>query len=213
MDSVTVSMTSCRWLRMIAVAGSLVLTAPASAQPIAGKVIGVSDGDTVTILDGSQSQLRIRLAGIDAPESGQAFGNRSKQTLSDCAFGKQVTLDGDKTDRYGRTVSKVIANGVDCNLRQIELGVAWHYKKYESEQSAADRRTYAAAESVARSAQRGLWIDANAEAPWDWRATHTERTALDESRGECDCDAQKQCTGKRGAAYCMTATGRKKYLK
>jgi endonuclease YncB( thermonuclease family) len=88
------------------------------------RVIAIADGDTLTVLTLEKAQLKIRLAGIDAPESGQSFGNRSKQTLSDCAFGKQATLEGDKIDRFGRTVAKVVVAGVDCNLRQIELGMA-----------------------------------------------------------------------------------------
>ena len=91
-----------------------------AAQAVTGRVVGVSDGDTITLLDADKHQHKVRLASIDAPESGQAFGRRSKQTLSDCAFGKQATLTGDKVDRYGRTVSKVMVAGVDCNLRQVD---------------------------------------------------------------------------------------------
>ena len=90
-----------------------------SAEPIVGKIVGVADGDTLTVLDALKHQHKIRLSGIDAPESGQAFGNRSKQALSDCAFGKQATVEGDKTDRYGRTVGRVVVAGVDCNLRKV----------------------------------------------------------------------------------------------
>jgi endonuclease YncB( thermonuclease family) len=189
------------------------LSAPV-AQAATGldRVIGVSDGDTITVLTASKTQLKIRLAGIDAPESGQAFGNRSKQTLSDCAFGKQASIEGDKVDRYGRTVAKIVVAGVDCNLRQVELGMAWHYKKYAFEQPPADRAAYAAAETAARSAKRGLWADTKAEAPWEWRASHAERAATSENAGGCDCAAGNQCTGKRGAAYCVTDSGRKKYL-
>lgn len=95
----------------IAISGALF------AEPIVGRVVGVDDGDTLTVLDALKHQHKIRLAGIDAPEGGQAFGQPSKQTLSDCAFGKQVTVDGDKSDRYGRRVGKVTVGAVDCNLR------------------------------------------------------------------------------------------------
>ena len=122
-----------------------------------------------TLLDADKHQHKVRLAGIDAPESGQAFGRRSKQTLSDCAFGKQATLIGDKVDRYGRTVAKVMVSGVDCNLRQVMLGLAWHYKAYEREQSAPDRDAYANAERDARKARSGLWADAKPVPPWEWR--------------------------------------------
>ncbi len=120
-------------------------------------------------MDESKSQHKIRLAGIDAPEKAQAFGNRSKEALSDCAFGKQATVETNKTDRYGRLVGKVIVEGKDCNLRQVQLGLAWHYKAYEREQSATDRKAYSEEENEARAARRGLWVDARPVPPWDFR--------------------------------------------
>lgn len=131
--------------------------AASGAVAFDGRVVGISDGDTVTVLDANKRQHKIRLSGIDAPESGQAFGNRSKQALSDCAFGKAATITGDKTDRYGRTIAKLTVGGIDCNLKQIERGMAWHYKKYELEQPPGERKTYAAAEAAARDAKVGLW--------------------------------------------------------
>jgi endonuclease YncB( thermonuclease family) len=129
------------------------------ASPLAGRVIGVADGDTITILDALKRQHKIRLSGIDAPEGDQAFGQRSKQTLSDCAFGKEATVEGDKTDRYGRAVGRVVVAGADCNLRRVELGMAWHYVKYAGERPASESKAYAAAEVAARAAKRGLWVD------------------------------------------------------
>ena len=171
-----------------------------------------------TLLDADKHQHKVRLAGIDAPESGQAFGRRSKQTLSDCAFGKQATLIGDKVDRYGRTVAKVMVSGVDCNLRQVMLGLAWHYKAYEREQSAPDRDAYANAELDARKARSGLWADAKPVPPWEWRngegpGSHKSEKAAKESSGQCDCATGNSCAGKRGAEYCLTATGSKKYVR
>jgi len=104
--------------------------------------------DTLTILDAGKSQHKGRLAEIDAPEKRQDFGERAKQSLSGMTFGRLVTVDGHKTDRYGRLVGKVKIGQTDLNLRQIELGFAWHYKAYEREQSAGDRIAYAAAEQV-----------------------------------------------------------------
>ena len=95
-----------------------------AADTIVGKVVAVADGDTLTVLDALKHQHKIRLSGVDAPEGGQAFGKPSKQALSDCAFGKQAMVDGDKSDRYGRRVGNVMVNGLDCNLRQIERGYA-----------------------------------------------------------------------------------------
>ena len=86
------------------------------AATLKGKVIGISDGDTVDVLDSSKTTHRIRLAGIDAPEKAQPFGQRSKEHLSDSVFGKQVEVHGGKIDKYGRTVGKILINGFDANL-------------------------------------------------------------------------------------------------
>lgn len=141
----------------------------AGAQTIAGKVVGVSDGDTLTVLDAGRKQHKIRLSGIDAPEKAQPFGQRSKENLSRLVFGKQVNVDLGKTDRYGRSVGKVIVGGVDANLEQVRAGYAWHYKKYEGEQPYEDRRVYARAEAGAREDRLGLWRESTQVAPWDWR--------------------------------------------
>jgi len=141
----------------------------ANAETRIGKVVGVADGDTITILDYTQTQHKIRLAGIDAPEKKQAFGNRSKESLSDLVFSKTVTVVTDKLDKYGREVGKVLVDGVDANLAQVQRGMAWHYKAYEREQSVIDRGVYAEAESEARAARRGLWADVEPEPPWEFR--------------------------------------------
>jgi endonuclease YncB( thermonuclease family) len=135
---------------------------------MSGRIVGVSDGDTVTILSGQQ-QTKVRLAGIDAPEKKQAFGMRSKQSLSDCAFDKQAIIEGSKLDKYKRLVGKVIVNGTDCNINQIQLGMAWHYKKYQKEQPAQDRASYASAEDAARDRKLGLWSDPSPTPPWEFR--------------------------------------------
>ena len=139
------------------------------AGTIDGCVVSVADGDTVTVLDSDKVQHKIRLSGIDAPEKAQAFGNRSKESLSDLVFSKAVTVVTEKKDRYGRDVGKVLINGVDANLEQVQRGFAWHYKAYEREQSANDRKLYDLAENEARAAKRGLWRDPAPIAPWDWR--------------------------------------------
>lgn len=139
------------------------------AAELVGRVVGVLDGDTIDVLTPAKIQVRIRLAGIDAPEKRQAFGNAAKQKLSDLVFARQVTVDWTKTDRYKRTIGKVLVNGVDANLRMVETGMAWHYKQYAKEQSPADRRLYAAAEEGARARRVGLWRDASPVAPWTFR--------------------------------------------
>lgn len=187
--------------------------ASATGQSLAGRVVGVADGDTLTLLDSSHRQHKIRLSGVDAPESGQAFGNRSKTSLSDCAFGKLAVVEGDKLDRYGRTIGRVVVDGVDCNLRQVQLGMAWHYVKYASERPAAESSVYAAAEAKARARKLGLWADPHAMAPWDWRSGGQQATVAQmEVAGYCDCAIGAVCTGKRGGSYCLSDSGRKRYL-
>jgi len=163
------SMTSIKKRIFLAFALSLSLGL-ACANTIAGIVVGVADGDTVTVLDAVKAQHKIRLSGIDAPEKAQPFGQRSKENLSHLVFGKHVTVETGKIDRYGRTVGKVLIGGVDANLEQVRAGFAWHYKKYEGEQTSEDRRAYAGAETAARVARVGLWLDSTQLAPWDWRS-------------------------------------------
>ncbi len=147
----------------------LALACTANAETITGLVVGIADGDTITVLDADKVQHKIRLAGIDAPEKKQAFGNRAKESLSDLVFGKSVRVETVKKDRYGREVGKILVDERDVNLAQVQRGFAWHYKAYEREQSAKDRSLYDAAERDARAGRRGLWRDIDPIAPWDWR--------------------------------------------
>lgn len=139
------------------------------AETIEGRVVGVADGDTITVLDATKTQHKIRLSGIDAPEKKQAFGQRSKQSLSDLVFNHAVQVETTKRDRYGREIGKVLVGGLDANLEQVKRGMAWHYKAYQREQSKEDRVTYAAAEDVARGTRVGLWRDEQPVAPWEFR--------------------------------------------
>ncbi len=134
-----------------------------------GRVIGITDGDTIRVLDPTNQDHKIRLQGIDAPERGQAFGTKSRQNLSDLVFDKQITIEYSKRDRYGRLVGRVLLNGRDICLEQIKAGMAWHYKHYQGEQSPDDRKLYANAEEQARAAGRGLWTDSNPWPPWEFR--------------------------------------------
>ncbi|MDX6612002.1 MAG: hypothetical protein QOD75_1188 [Blastocatellia bacterium] len=137
---------------------------------IEGKVINVHDGDTITVLDQDNKKFHIRLQGIDAPELKQEAGAVSQQNLSRMVLGKQVTIVWTKVDKYRRTVGTIMLDGRDINIEQVKAGMAWHFKKYEDEQSPEDRRTYAAAEQSARAAQLGLWKSpATPTAPGDWR--------------------------------------------
>ena len=151
------------WSALLLVAGAL------NAATLQGKVIGVTDGDTVTLLDAQKNQHKIRLQGIDAPEKAQAFGNKSKQSLHEMVHGKEVFVDVQKKDKYGRSVGKILVNQTDACLEQIKRGMAWHYKQYANEQSPEDRDVYAQAESTARAQSLGLWKDKSPTPPWAFR--------------------------------------------
>jgi endonuclease YncB( thermonuclease family) len=153
----------------LAVCAALLLALHATATTVEGRVVAVADGDTITVLDIANTQHKIRLSGIDAPEKKQPYGQRSKQSLSDLVFDKQVTIETDKVDKYRREVGKVLVGGKDANLEQVARGFAWHYKAYEREQPPNDRKLYAAAEIEARAARRGLWADADPMPPWEFR--------------------------------------------
>ncbi len=147
----------------------LALACTVHAETITGLVVGVADGDTITVLDADKVLHKIRLSGIDAPEKKQPFGNRSKESLSELAFDKTVNVETSKRDRYGRQIGKVLVNGQVVNLVQIERGMAWFYRQYQREQSPNDRRLYEAAEDAARADKRGLWRDADPVSPWEFR--------------------------------------------
>ena len=144
-----------------------VVTTAQSAE-LTGKVVGVHDGDTLTLLmpDGASfKQVKVRLGEIDTPESKQPYGERAKQALSDLAFGKQARIVVQDTDRYRRTVGRVYVGNVDVNAEMIRQGAAWVYRQYLKDQSLL------ALEQQAKSAKRGLWGLPEAERcpPWDWR--------------------------------------------
>jgi endonuclease YncB( thermonuclease family) len=144
-------------------------------------VVGVSDGDTITARcgePGAYEQIRVRLAGIDAPEKGQPFGERAKQAMSDLTFGRQARLECHKTDRYGRSVCNVwvapasATSGpltLDAGLAMVTAGMAWWYRAYSSEQTPDARGQYEFAETEARARRAGLWADSDPVAPWEWR--------------------------------------------
>ena len=144
-----------RFLSVFSILAAFFLGNMALANVIHGLVVGVSDGDSVTVIDANKTQYKIRLAGIDAPEKAQAYGQKSKDSLSDLVFGQQVDVEWSKRDRYGRTVGKLMLGGVDINLEQIKRGMAWHYKNYQNEQSQEDRDDYAQSESQAQGKKNG----------------------------------------------------------
>jgi endonuclease YncB( thermonuclease family) len=147
----------------------LLISVGLNAATLHGRVVGVADGDTITVLDASYTKHKIRMQGIDAPEKVQAFGQRSKQSLSEMVFNQEVTVEFEKKDKYGRTLGKVLLNGKDICLEQIKRGMAWHYKQYASDQPKEDRSLYAQTEQGAKAQKVGLWQDPTPTPPWEFR--------------------------------------------
>ena len=140
-----------------------------SAANIEGKVIKVADGDTVTVLDESNQQHRVRLTGIDAPERHQAHGGESTESLIGLVYLQKVIVQSSGKDRYKRVLGKILLDGLDVNLEQVKRGFAWHYKQYEKEQTSEDQGGYAQAEVLARQQRLGLWILESPIPPWEYR--------------------------------------------
>ena len=135
-----------------------------NAATLSGTVVGVYDGDTLTLLTANKKEIKVRLAQIDAPEEGQAFSGESKKTLSDLVYKKQVSVNVTDTDRYGRTVGQVSLGKIDINLNQVAKGMAWVYRKYSGKGS----NPYYDAEAKPKAAKIGIWSQA-ATSPWEWR--------------------------------------------
>lgn len=173
----------------------LVLVGPLAAAEYIGKVIGVSDGDTLTLLTAEKQQVKVRLGEIDTPESGQPYGARAKQALSDLAFGKTARVVVQDTDRYGRKVGRVFVGATDVNAELVKQGAAWVYRQF-----AKDQALYQLEEQAKRG-KRGLWALPEAERcqPWDWRRGACQTViaappspAVKESGG-FTCNAKRYC--------------------
>jgi endonuclease YncB( thermonuclease family) len=160
----------CLFLGLIAFVGS------SPAAEFSGKVIGISDGDTITVLR-DRSPIKIRLHGIDCPETGQDFGTRAKSFTSELAFGKVVTIRPVDTDRYRRTIAEVVLpDGRILNREIVRAGYAWWYRKYALGDATLERL-----EREAREARRGLWSQPSPIPPWEWR--HPKRDAAPGAEG------------------------------
>ena len=150
----------------IVIAASLALAVSFSASAdFTGKVVGVADGDSITVLR-DREQVKVRLVDIDAPESGQAFGNRSKQALEALVKGQTVLVVERGKDRYHRTLGRVYRGDLDVNAEQVREGMAWVYRQY-----AKDATLYPI-EAEAKEQKRGLWRDPEPVPPWEWRKMH-----------------------------------------
>lgn len=128
-----------------------------------GKVVGVSDGDTITVLRDGRG-VKVRLYGIDCPESSQDFGQAAKKFTSGMVYGKTVKVEEKDSDHYGRTVGVVYVDDENLNLSLLRNGFAWYYKTY-----AKNEKAFAVAQSKAKAAKTGLWSMPDPIAPWDYR--------------------------------------------
>lgn len=140
-------------------------------QTVSWKVVGVSDGDTLTALDEENKQHKVRLHGIDAPEIAQPFGAKSREALGRLTVKKTATLHLRGRDRYGRDLARVEVDGKDVNVELVKEGFAWHYTRYDNSPELAS------AEREAREAKHGLWADKDPVPPWEWRANEREQKA------------------------------------
>jgi endonuclease YncB( thermonuclease family) len=190
--------------RRLLLAALLLTTAPALAADLLGQVVGIQDGDTLTLLTPKHRQVRVRLYGIDAPESRQPYGTRAQQELSALAFRQQVRVTVEDTDQYGRTVGRDWAGSLDVNAELIRRGAAWVYRQYNRDPALLPL------EAEARQARRGLWAMPASEQvpPWVWRrnggrATATPQpsaagragaTAPSGSTAGLSCGSKRSCT-------------------
>lgn len=145
--------------------GAVLLALAAHAAPLHGRVVAVLDGDTLEILVAGRAE-RIRLAGIDAPEKRQDFGQVAKASLVQLCFGQTASAEVVERDRYGRAIARVMCGGRDVSLAQVERGLAWHYTAYSRDVQLAR------AQQQAQSQRLGLWSRPDAVAPWEWRRQH-----------------------------------------
>lgn len=173
---------------------------PYAAEILEGRVVGVHDGDTVTLLMAGNQQVKIRLAQIDAPESDQAFGQRSKESLSDMVFNKNIRVEKETIDKYGRTVGTIFVDGLDANREQIRRGMAWAYQKYMHDQSLLQ------VEDQARKSKVGLWSDANPMPPWEYRHGGKNNSVTNQVKPKTETTSPQvnsSCGSKR---YCKEMT-------
>lgn len=127
------------------------------------KAIGITDGDTIIVLTDDKKQIKIRLEGIDCPESRQDYGDRAKQAVVDLCFKKIVKVIPKGNDKYGRMLADIYIDDICINSKLIEMGMAWHYKKYNKDEELSK------IESKAREKRIGLWSHPNPIAPWEFR--------------------------------------------
>lgn len=136
------------------------------SKELRGRIVRVSDGDTVVLLDSTNTQHRIRLDGIDCPEKGQPFGRKATDFVKNLAAGKQAVVYWDKKDRYGRILGYLIVDGVNVNKELLKNGLAWHYKHFNQDKELAEL------EQQAKDKKLNIWSDKNPIEPYQWRKSN-----------------------------------------
>lgn len=160
----------------------------AQAETFTARVIAVMDGDTVMVLRNGQ-KMKVRLANIDAPEKAQAFGKQSRESLLEMVGKKQVQIDSQAVDQYGRTVGLISVDGHSVNQEQVRRGMAWEYSHYHSD------RTYIMLQSEAQQSRRGLWSQNSPQPPWDWRKQHpSDQSPAQARQGGLECGRKRRCS-------------------
>ena len=149
-----------------------VLASVSTAALLRGKIVGIVDGDTVTILLPDGAQRLVRLRGIDAPEKEQAFGTKARMFLSDILANKAVVVEYEGFDLDGRVVGSIRFNNHDASLEMLQAGFAWYDKEHAQGLSEIDKTRYQTKEAEAKRATIGLWADNTAQAPWAFRDSY-----------------------------------------
>jgi endonuclease YncB( thermonuclease family) len=198
------------------------LAIPSLAKEYNGRVVGVSDGDTIKVLIAGNQTIKVRLAEIDAPEKSQAFGNQAKKAMSELVFNKNVRVVGINIDRYGRLVGRVYVGGLDVNAEMMKKGMAWSYTQYST-----DPR-FPPLEKSARKSHIGIWASADPTPPWEYRhggASQKHKTAAKSKMSDeatekkpvfglnSKCGTKKKCSEMNScveAKYYMNVCGLKK---
>lgn len=180
---------------------AVMLPLSAAAQPVSCRVVGVADGDTLTCLAAGNQQIKVRLNQIDAPERGQAFGQAAKRKLSSMVHGKEVRLETDGTDKYGRTIAEVFSGSLNVNKEMVRTGYAWAFRQYVRDQE------YIRLEEQARRASLGLWSEPNPIYPSEYRNGRTAGTVSQQVQPAREPSRNNQgrftCAGKR---FCRQMT-------
>jgi endonuclease YncB( thermonuclease family) len=174
----------------------LICSCSTDAQVLSGRVVGVTDGDTFTLLATGNRRVKIRVSDIDAPEKSQPFGSKSKKILSDLIFGQEVSLKNTSLDRYGRTLARVSLDSVDVSSEMVKLGAAWVYVRFSSDE------TLPPLQAEAQRSKVGLWSLPSPVAPWEWRkGDYSNVPQSTQESSTNDCNIKGNINGKGDRIY------------